>query len=81
MLFGYLKDEHYFDLVDDKGKVFKRCKTINEYNEWLSHFSPSELAGLRRRDTVVKWWDSNTQIAKLAFPVLVLVALIMKFIQ
>ena len=30
MLFGFLKDEHYFDLIDEKGKVYKRCSTINE---------------------------------------------------
>ena len=81
MLFGFLKDEHYFDLIDDKGKVYKRCSTLAEYNHWLSQFSPSELVGLRRRDTVVKWWESNTQIAKLAFPVLVLVAIVAKLLS
>ena len=68
MLFGYIVDEHYIDLVDEQKKVFKRFKNLHDYNEFCSRFKPSDLHGLSRRETVVKWYDSNFQLAKLLFP-------------
>lgn len=73
MLFGWIDDEKYIDLVDENGKLFKRFRTIQEYNSWCSRFEPSCLEGLTRKDTVVKWFESNTQLFKLVAPIVFLV--------
>lgn len=69
MLFGWVEDEKYIDLVDENGKLFRRFRTIQEYNSWCSQFEPSYLEGLTRKDTVVKWFESNTQLFKLVAPI------------
>lgn len=73
MLFGWIEDENYIDLVDENGKLFRRFRTIQEYNSWCSRFEPSYLEGLTRKDTVVKWYESNTQLFKLIAPIVFLV--------
>lgn len=73
MLFGWIEDEKYIDLVDENGKLFKRFRTIQEYNSWCSQLEPSCLEGLSRKDTVVKWYESNTQLFKLVAPIVFLV--------
>lgn len=72
MLFGYITDEKYVDLIDENDKVFRRFRTQKEYDDFCNQFSPADLFGLRRRETVVKWWDSNWQIAKLVIPIILL---------
>lgn len=73
MLFGYITDEKYVDLIDENDKVFRRFRNQKEYDDFCKQFSPVDLYGLRRRETVVKWWDSNWQIAKLVIPIVLLV--------
>ena len=60
MLFGWIEDEKYVDLVDESGKLFRRFKSQREYDCWASRFSPSDLKGLTVRESTVKWYDSNT---------------------
>lgn len=78
MLFGWIEDEKFIDLVDENNKVFRRFKNLHDYNAFCSRFEPSDLHGLTRRETVVKWYDSNTQLAKICIPVAVLGALFLK---
>lgn len=78
MLFGWIEDEKYIDLVDENGKLFKRFRTIQEYNSWCSQFEPSYLYGLTRRDTVVKWYESNIQLFKLLAPIVLLVFFVLR---
>lgn len=69
MLFGWVEDEKFIDLVDEHDKVFRRFKNLHDYNDFCSRFSPSDLHGLTKRETTVKWWESNRQLAKLFFPI------------
>lgn len=73
MLFGYITDEKYVDLIDENGKLFRRFRTQKEYDDFCRQFSPADLWGLHRRETLVKWWDSNWQIAKLVIPIVLVV--------
>lgn len=69
MLFGWVEDEKFCDLIDEHDKVFRRFKTRRDCDDFCSRFSPADLRGLRKKDTVVKWWESNRQLAKLFFPI------------
>lgn len=70
MLFDLISDRHTIDLVDEQGKLFKRFFTETQYKEWAQQFSPEDLKGLVRKDTVVKWYDNNWEVAKLVMLVM-----------
>ena len=65
MLFDIVSDSTYIDLVDERGKLFKRFRSPAEYDEFVSRFSSEDLKGLVRKDSVVKWYDNNWEVAKL----------------
>ena len=65
MLFGYITDEHYIDVYDESGKLFRRFVSEDEYQRWAMRFTPSDLAGLVKKEITVKWYDSMTQWVKL----------------
>lgn len=65
MLFDLISDHKFIDLVDEEGKLFKRFRTETEYKEWSSRFSPEDLNGLFRKDSLQKWYDNNWEVAKL----------------
>lgn len=81
MLYGWIEDEKYVDLVDEHDKVFRRFKTRRDCDDFCSRFSPADLRGLRKRETTVKWWESNRQLAKLFFPIVFLVFCIYNVFQ
>lgn len=78
MLFGYIEDEKCIDLLDENQKVFRRFKNEKDYHEYCSRFDPELLEGLTRRDTVIKWYESNIQLAKLITPILFVIFCIVK---
>lgn len=81
MLFGYIEDEKYIDLIDEQGKLFKRFLSSSQYEVWVSRFSPADLKGLSKKETLVKWYDSNRQLFKLFFPVVFVGFCIIKALQ
>lgn len=81
MLFGWVEDEKYVDLIDEHDKVFRRFKNLRDYDEFCSRFSPADLYGLRKRETTVKWWESNRQLAKICAPIAFVAFCIYKALQ
>lgn len=70
MFLDIVSDHKFIDLVDENGKLFKRFRTETEYTEWTSQFSPEDLKGLVRKDSLQKWYDNNWEVAKLVMIVM-----------
>lgn len=81
MLYGWIEDEKYVDLVDEHDKVFRRFKTRRDCDDFCFRFSPADLRGLRKREIIVKWYESNVQLAKLFFPIVFIAFFVYSVLQ
>lgn len=80
MLFGFIEDEHWVLLRDERTcNLVKKFSSNRDYLAWLQIHDPSIMDGLIVEDKFIKWYESSRQLQKLVAIPVVLFILFLRF--